>query len=149
MSNLYLYLFLQHFPPSVYFYIDTSRKGLLLTHLPKQIVMCTSSFHQNFNALTAYSITYIRVTKVDGGDGGGENKAHVEARKIKEKYFSELQIPLDNAAEKLHPQFSFVPKQVQLSIKSCLQIIWDQSSSTGINKKFKVEYLFWQEEDRC
>lgn len=91
---------------------------------------------------------YIRVTKADGGDEGGENKAHVEARKIKEKYFSELQIPLDNAAEKLHPQFSFVPKQVQLSIKSCLQIIWDQSSSPGINKKFKVEYFFWQEGDR-
>lgn len=53
---------------------------------------------------------YIKVTKADGGDGGGENNVHVEARKIKEKYLSELQIPLNNAAEKLHPKFSFVPK---------------------------------------
>lgn len=78
---------------------------------------------------------YIKVTKADGGDGGGENKVHVEARKIKEKYLSELQIPLNNAAEKLHPKFSFVPKEVQLSIKSCLQIIWDQSSTPGNNQQ--------------
>ena len=31
-------------------------------------------------------------------------------KEIKEKYLSELQIPLNNAAEKLHPKFSFVPK---------------------------------------
>lgn len=52
------------FPPSVYFYIDTPREGLLLTHLPKQIVMCTSSFHQNFNTLTAYSITYKCISRL-------------------------------------------------------------------------------------
>lgn len=88
---------------------QASRTYFWHTHLPKQIVTCTSSFHQNFNILTVYCITCKSISglqKLMAGMGAKRMRHMLRQERLKKNIPLNRKVPL--AMQLKHYALSFV-----------------------------------------